>query len=109
MTRIWWYWIARCWWIRESEGGIGGVSGRADYDTAHIPSSGFADLTADLCDTSSPLQFALPTAEKFCAVMGSLGVGDDSRVVLYDGFMSMWAARVWWMLRWVGFEPGSNP
>ena len=36
--------------------------------------------------------------------MGALGVGDDSRVVLYDGVLSAWAARVWWMLRWVGFD-----
>ena len=34
----------------------------------------------------------------------ALGVGDDSRVVLYDGNNSAWAARVWWMLRWAGFD-----
>jgi thiosulfate/3-mercaptopyruvate sulfurtransferase len=36
--------------------------------------------------------------------MGALGVGDDSRVVLYDTSYTAWAARVWWMLRWVGFD-----
>ena len=36
--------------------------------------------------------------------MGELGVGDDSRVVLYDANYTGWAARVWWMLRWVGFD-----
>jgi thiosulfate/3-mercaptopyruvate sulfurtransferase len=36
--------------------------------------------------------------------MGALGVGDDTRVVLYDAGGSAWAARVWWMLRWVGFD-----
>jgi thiosulfate/3-mercaptopyruvate sulfurtransferase len=46
----------------------------------------------------------MPTPEQFCDAMGALGVGDDSRVVLYDGYMSVWAARVWWMLRWVGFD-----
>ena len=46
----------------------------------------------------------MPTPEQFCAAMGALGVGDDSRVVLYAGNMSAWAARVWWMLRWVGFD-----
>jgi thiosulfate/3-mercaptopyruvate sulfurtransferase len=81
-----------------------GVSGRPAYEQGHIPSAGFADLLEDLSDTSSPLETAMPTAERFCAAMGSLGVGDDSRVVLYDGNMSVWAARVWWMLRWVGFD-----
>lgn len=85
-------------------GGIRGVSGRADYEAGHIPTAGFADLTGDLSDTNSPLAFAVPTPERFCSAMGSLGVGDESRVVLYDGFMSIWAARVWWMLRWVGFD-----
>lgn len=36
--------------------------------------------------------------------MGRLGVGDNVRVVLYDASFSAWAARVWWMLRWVGFD-----
>lgn len=80
------------------------VSGRADYDAGHIPSAGFADLLGDLSDTDSPLWVAMPTPERFCSAMGALGVGDDSRVVLYDGNQSMWAARVWWMLRWVGFD-----
>lgn len=80
------------------------VSGRADYDRGHIPSAGFADLTGDLCDSNSPIEFAVPTPEQFCSAMGALGVGDDSRVVLYDGYLTAWAARVWWMLRWVGFD-----
>ncbi len=80
------------------------VSGRADYDGGHIPSAGFADLTSDLCDSNNPIEFALPTPEQFCSAMGELGVGDNSRVVLYDGYLSAWAARVWWMLRWVGFD-----
>ncbi len=79
-------------------------SGRAEYEAGHIPSAGFADLTGDLSDESSPIQWAVPTPEQFCAAMGELGVGDDSRVVLYDSSMSFWAARVWWMLRWVGFD-----
>ncbi len=88
----------------DSAGGMRAVSGRAQYEEGHIPSAGFADLTSDLCDVDSPLGFALPTPEQFCAAMGKLGVGDDSRVVLYDALNSVWAARVWWMLRWVGFD-----
>jgi thiosulfate/3-mercaptopyruvate sulfurtransferase len=58
----------------------------------------------ELADAESPHKYAVPSPEEFAAVMGALGVGDDSRVVLYDASMSAWAARVWWMLRWVGFE-----
>jgi len=85
-------------------GDMRAVNGRASYDVGHIPGAGFADLMVDLSNTDKPISFALPTPEKFCEAMGRLGVGDDSRVVLYDSSNSVWAARVWWMLRWVGFD-----
>jgi thiosulfate/3-mercaptopyruvate sulfurtransferase len=88
----------------DEGGGFQILSGRADYDGGHIPSAGFADLMGDLSDGESPLQFAVPTPEQFSTAMGALGVGDDSRVVLYDRMGSAWAARVWWMLRWIGFD-----
>ena len=83
-----------------------------DYATAHVPGAVFADLVNDLSDTTRPIGFAVPTPGAFCEAMGRLGVGDDSQVVLYDDRMalpgmtlsSIWAARVWWMLRWVGFD-----
>jgi thiosulfate/3-mercaptopyruvate sulfurtransferase len=90
--------------IPDKSGGMRSVSGRPDYESGHIPSAGFADLKGGLSDVNSPMDFALPTPEAFCDAMGTLGVGDGSRVVLYDGFNSVWAARVWWMLRWVGFD-----
>jgi len=86
------------------DGGMRSVSGRPGYEAGHIPSAGFADLITDLSDTSSSLQFVMPSAEQFTAAMGALGVGDESRVVLYDANGSVWAARVWWMLRWIGFD-----
>ena len=90
--------------VEQGENGLVIESGRAGYDAGHIPSAGFADLMGELADAESPYQYAVPSPEEFAAVMGALGVGDDSRVVLYDASMSAWAARVWWMLRWVGFE-----
>jgi thiosulfate/3-mercaptopyruvate sulfurtransferase len=87
------------------DGGFSIVSGRAHYEEGHIPTAGFADLMGDLSDSESPFQFAVPTPEHFATAMSVLGVGDDSRVVLYDGGSSTsWAARVWWMLRWIGFD-----
>lgn len=80
------------------------TSGRVAYDGGHLPGAMFADLVDDLSDTDQSIDFAVPTPEAFCAAMGRLGVGDDSCVVLYDTSGGMWAARVWWMLRWVGFD-----
>jgi thiosulfate/3-mercaptopyruvate sulfurtransferase len=88
----------------DGTGGFRSVSGRPGYDEGHIPTAGFADLINDLSDNDSPYQFSLLTPEQFGVAMGALGVGDGTRVVLYDGNMSVWAARVWWMLRWIGFD-----
>jgi thiosulfate/3-mercaptopyruvate sulfurtransferase len=46
----------------------------------------------------------MPPAAQFAEAMGRHGVGDGVRVVLYDRWVNMWAARVWWMLRAFGFD-----
>jgi len=79
-------------------------SGREGFEQGHIPTADFADLTSDLVDISSPYPYAIPEPEKFAAAMSVLGVGDDTRVVLYDSNFTSWAARVWWMLRWIGHD-----
>ncbi len=89
---------------RDKDGSFRSISGRADYEKGHIPTAALADLTGDLANGSSPFKFALPAPQQFAAAMGALGVGDDSRVVLYSAGNPDWAARVWWMLRWVGFD-----
>jgi thiosulfate/3-mercaptopyruvate sulfurtransferase len=88
----------------DGDGGFRTVSGRTAYKAGHIPTAGFADLKGELADQNSSLDFAVPPPEQFAAAMGALGVGDDTRVVIYDSYSSGWAARVWWMLRWVGFD-----
>jgi thiosulfate/3-mercaptopyruvate sulfurtransferase len=89
---------------QAEDGSFQTVSGRPNYESGHIPTAGFADLMGDLSDRDSPLRFAVPAPEEFVAAMSALGVGDNTRVVLYDSYNSVWAARVWWMLRWVGFD-----
>lgn len=89
---------------QADDGTLRSVSGRSSYDQGHIPTAGFADLMNELSDKNSELQFAVPAPEDFVATMEALGVGDDTRVVLYDSYNSVWASRVWWMLRWAGFD-----
>ncbi len=85
-------------------GGYRVESGRATWAKGHIPGAGFADLHEELSDRASPLRFMMPPAAQFAEVMGRHGVGDGVRVVLYDRFVNMWAARVWWMLRAFGLD-----
>src|SRR3989441_10744862 len=46
----------------------------------------------------------MPPDAQMASAMARLGVGEGARVVLYDRAVNMWAARVWWMLRAVGFD-----
>lgn len=80
------------------------LSGRKSFDKSHIPNARFADLTGILSDANSSFMFALPDPEAFCVEMRRLGISNNSRVILYDRSFTAWAARVWWMLRWVGFD-----
>ena len=78
-----------------------GKDAAAAYEAAHIPGAVFMDL-GELADTSSDLPMMLPTPEKFASRMQSLGLGDGSRVVLYDDSPIRTAARAWFMLRYFG-------
>jgi thiosulfate/3-mercaptopyruvate sulfurtransferase len=85
-------------------GGYRVESGRARWTAGHIPGAGFVDLQADLSDQSASLRFMMPPPAQFAESMSRYGVGEGVRVVLYDRFVNMWAARVWWMLRAFGFN-----
>lgn len=78
--------------------------GRAAWQESHIPGAGFADLVHELSDPEATLPFMMPSPARFAQAMGRYGVGDGSAVVLYDAAGSMWATRVWWMLRAFGFD-----
>jgi thiosulfate/3-mercaptopyruvate sulfurtransferase len=79
-------------------------SGRAKWKEGHIPGAGYVDLHEELSDPASPLRFMMPPAAQFAEVMERAGVGDGVRVIVYDRFVNQWAARLWWMLRALGFE-----
>ncbi len=73
----------------------------ADYEAAHIPGAVFMDLN-DVSDDKADLPLTLPSAERFASRMQSLGLGDGSRIVIYDNSPYHSAARAWWMLRTFG-------
>jgi thiosulfate/3-mercaptopyruvate sulfurtransferase len=74
---------------------------RAEYEAGHIPGAVFMDL-ADLVDANDPIENMAPQAEKFASRMQSLGLGDGSRIVLYDDSPLKSAARAWWLLKLFG-------
>ena len=74
-----------------------GRNARAEFEAAHIPGAVFVDIE-ELSDTSNPLPHMLPRPEKFASRMQALGLGDGSRIVVYDNSPFKSAARMWWML-----------
>ncbi|MFI4935132.1 MAG: sulfurtransferase [Caulobacterales bacterium] len=79
-------------------------SGRADYESAHIPGAAFIDLARDLSDPDAPLPFTLPPLDRLAGALGAAGVERGARVVVYSTTSPMWATRLWWMLRASGFD-----
>ena len=79
-------------------------SGRAEHDGGHIPGAGFLDLDKDFSDPNSPFHFTLMSPEATGEAFARAGIGDETRVVLYARGSMQRATRVWWMLRWLGFD-----
>lgn len=82
-------------------------AGRADYEAGHIPGAAFLDLEEDL---SAPRgehggRHPLPAPRQFAAQMAALGVEPGVSLLLYDDSRGVFAARLWWMLRALGFGP----
>ena len=72
-----------------------------DFRRGHIPGARFVDLQ-DISDPQSPYINMLPGAEQFSAVIGGLGIGNETQVIVYDsGYVS---ARLWWMFRTFGHD-----
>ena len=80
------------------------VSGRADFEAAHIPGAQFIDVQEDVSDPDSKLRFMCPTQARFQAALRRLGVHRGDRVVLYATANFWWASRVWWLLRVFGHD-----
>jgi len=82
------------------------AEGLAAYLKGHIPGARYADLNRDLSApvTAHSGRHPLPAPQTFAARLGELGVGDDTQVVAYDEANASMAARLWWMLRWVGHD-----
>jgi thiosulfate/3-mercaptopyruvate sulfurtransferase len=76
------------------------------YLEGHIPGARYAHLDRDLsgAKTGANGRHPLPTAEEMRERFGALGIGPDKQVVAYDADNGMYAARLWWMLRYMGHD-----
>ena len=80
--------------------------GDAQYRAGHVPGAVYVHLDRDLSAPKSGRngRHPLPTPENAAATFGRLGIAAGKQVVAYDQASGMFASRLWWMLRWLGFD-----
>jgi len=79
--------------------------GERDYLAAHIPGAVYAHLDRDLAGPVVPGRTGrhpLPDVAAFAGTLGRWGIGPGVQVVAYDDAGGAIAARLWWLLRWLG-------
>jgi thiosulfate/3-mercaptopyruvate sulfurtransferase len=85
-------------------------AGRLAYAEAHIPNAQFVHLDQDLSGAKINAdgvfcgRHPLPTRAEFIAKLRSFGINNDTQVIAYDAHGGIFAARLWWMLRWIGHD-----
>lgn len=78
-----------------------GRDAETEHENAHIPQALFMNL-AELIEAGAPIENTAPSAAKFAGRMQALGVGDGSRIVIYDDSAVKSSARAWFLLRMFG-------
>ena len=83
-------------------------AGREAFAAGHVPGARFAAIDTDLSDHAAAAdgifrgRHPLPTRAAFIQTLKNWGINTTTQVIAYDAHGGMFAARLWWMLRWVG-------
>ena len=81
--------------------------GRTQYADQHLPGAIYADLNEDLSGPVNPGKTGrhpLPEKNAFVQQLRAWGVTNDDTIVAYDDDNGAFAARLWWMMRWLGHD-----
>jgi thiosulfate/3-mercaptopyruvate sulfurtransferase len=81
-------------------------AGAEAYRQAHLPGAHFAHTDRDLSGpkTGTNGRHPLPDRDRFRAFLADHGVSDSTQLIAYDASGGMYAARLWWLARWLGHE-----
>ncbi len=74
------------------------------YAEGHIPGAYLAPVETELSGpkTGKNGRHPLPSAEAFAAFLARHGVTPETQIVAYDDVGGQYAARLWWLARWIG-------
>ncbi|MGV8884742.1 MAG: sulfurtransferase [Microbacteriaceae bacterium] len=76
--------------------------GRDRWLAGHIPGSQHVDVATQFSDVAAPTHYAHPEPQQIADELARLGIAEGRAVVIYDTTGTMWAARLWYVLRWIG-------
>lgn len=74
------------------------------YAESHLPGAVFVDWTRDITDPNDPIPAQIAPPARFKAAMEAVGIGAGTFVVVYDDHNNIMAGRLWWALRYYGFD-----
>jgi thiosulfate/3-mercaptopyruvate sulfurtransferase len=85
-------------------------AGQAQWQQGHLPGATYLHLERELSGPKHDTQgqflgrHPLPERQALAKVLGNCGIRPDRFVVAYDAQGSCYAARAWWLLRWMGHD-----
>ena len=84
--------------LKDPQGGL------KKYQEGHLPNAQFADMDTQLSSamTEQSGRHPLPSAMDLIEQLQAWGISNDTQVIAYDDISGAFAARMWWMLRWMG-------
>ncbi|MDQ1555879.1 MAG: thiosulfate/3-mercaptopyruvate sulfurtransferase [Actinomycetota bacterium] len=77
-------------------------NGRSRWLEGHIPGSVHVDISTDFSDPDAPLHYTHPEPQALADALARLGIAQGEAVVVYDSTGTQFAARLWYLLRWIG-------
>ncbi|MFN7573378.1 MAG: sulfurtransferase [Betaproteobacteria bacterium] len=82
------------------------AAGWEAFGAGHIPGATFAHVEEDLSGTKtgSNGRHPLPDRDALEAIFREWGIGNGTQIVAYDAQGGQFAARLWWLARWLGHE-----
>ena len=82
--------------------------GEEGFAAGHIPGAQYAHLDRDLAATQTATsgRHPLPEPEAFAALARRWGINDDTQIVVHDQASGVYAARAWWLFRWLHYRWG---
>jgi thiosulfate/3-mercaptopyruvate sulfurtransferase len=80
------------------------LAARDEYEEAHVPGAVYVDWTRDITDPDDTVPAQVAPPDRFAALMGSLGIGDGTHVVVYDHAGGQFSTRLWWALTYYGHD-----